>query len=183
MTAILRTLLLMYVGSTSQLEKSLGKGDVWAVEETAEWVRRMGEGKKLVAGIPLVREGEAIPPLVGQIMRAFLKGGLVSVSESPETIWWERRVELLEKDHVGGYRNEGPEYLLFGLPHVFWPPPLVKAGPDSSLVWRIEGGDLSGEAMEEMCGWGLKNGLKGAAVFREVSQPQKPSTPKLTSSS
>jgi hypothetical protein len=106
------------------------------------------EGKSFVYGIKHYDGDENELALTNQVNRAFAAGSLVSAANAgTKVIRWTRvSAAPLLTDLKGGSRFVGIDYIDFGDPLAFWPPPLA-AGAGGSDAWEfeVEGGAIMNE--------------------------------------
>lgn len=97
-------------------------------------------------------------------MRSF-KSGPFPKSDTLYTtcLLWQRASELLE-DEKGSFRFEGPDFISYGNPLAFWPPPMKRSGAYASKCWEFEVADFSSEAAKTMM---MALGITAGAVFRK----------------
>lgn len=121
-----------------------------------------------VLGWPIEPEGYKVSSLQELVSRTFLPGGFVTNSEIGGFLSWGRAGVLLEKA-AGDTRYVGHDWIVYGDPTVFWPPPLaLTSHENASAAWEFEAEDLTEVNAQELMGK-LALEWPTVTVFRQLS--------------
>ncbi|EDR11037.1 uncharacterized protein LACBIDRAFT_324510 [Laccaria bicolor S238N-H82] len=132
------------------------------------WERAMGLGNTAVFVFPVASTGDTVgSKLLNQVTKALLAGGFPSVKEIFDGRGWmisRQRGAMLEKLE-GGYRYDGAEFVTFGCPSAFWPPPFSWEGAGGSVIYEFTTRGLSMEKAQELLS---ESSSPMVALYRQV---------------
>lgn len=132
------------------------------------WANLVEHGNNRLLIFPIgPTNGEAVgSKLLSQVMKSTLPGTFPKVSPyfDARGVLIQRVGDLLEKPE-GGYRYDGAEFIIFGAPYSFWPPPLNWEGEGGSVTYEFTAKDFGIVKAEA---WLADNhGASNVALYRQ----------------